>query len=97
MAAFVESGTTIRPEDLDVGLVSAPHKRPVAAPPAGPTLNVSIERPLDAIIREVESAVLARALEAENGNVENAAKRLGISRKGLYLKRRRLGFVHEDE
>jgi len=97
MAAFSESGTTIRPEDLDVGLVSGPYEAPIGAPPAGQTLNVTIERPLDAIIRDVESAVLTRALEAANGNVEDAAKLLGISRKGLYLKRRRLGFVPADE
>ena len=105
IAAFVESDTTVRPEDLDVGLVSRPYEPsiisapppPTPTPPAGPTLNVPIERPLDAIIREVESAVLMRALEAANGNVEDAAKRLGISRKGLYLKRRRLGFLQSDE
>lgn len=97
IAAFIESDTTVRPEDLDVGLVSRPQEQPVSLPPTGSTLHVPIERPLDAIIREVESAVLTRALEAANGNVEDAAKRLGISRKGLYLKRRRLGFLHADE
>jgi DNA-binding NtrC family response regulator/tetratricopeptide (TPR) repeat protein len=97
IAAFIEPDTTVRPEDLQVGLVSGPDERSFVAPTTGPTLNVPIERPLDAIIRDVESAVLTRALEAANGNVEDAAKRLGISRKGLYLKRRRLGFVRSDE
>jgi DNA-binding NtrC family response regulator/tetratricopeptide (TPR) repeat protein len=100
ISAFIEPDTTIRPEDLDVGLVSRPQEPVFSAPPplpAGPTLNVPLEGPLDEIIREVESAVLTRALEAANGNVEDAAKRLGISRKGLYLKRRRLGFLQADE
>jgi DNA-binding NtrC family response regulator len=60
-------------------------------------LNAAIERPLDAINRDVEGAVLTPALEAADGDVEDAARRLGITRKGLYLKRRRLGFVPADE
>jgi transcriptional regulator of acetoin/glycerol metabolism len=34
---------------------------------------------------------VVRALDRANGNYENAAKLLGISRKGLFLKRRRWG------
>ena len=35
--------------------------------------------------------MVTRALDRARGNYENAAKLLGISRKGLFLKRRRWG------
>jgi transcriptional regulator of acetoin/glycerol metabolism len=35
--------------------------------------------------------MIKAALRESNGKVEAAAKALGISRKGLYLKRQRLG------
>jgi len=39
----------------------------------------------------VERMLIARALEKTGGNVERAAVLLGISRKGLFLKRQRYG------
>jgi transcriptional regulator of acetoin/glycerol metabolism len=38
----------------------------------------------------VEQAMVRRALERAEGRVEEASRLLGISRKGLFLKRRRL-------
>jgi transcriptional regulator of acetoin/glycerol metabolism len=35
--------------------------------------------------------MVRRALDRAHGNFENAARLLGISRKGLFLKRRRWG------
>ena len=42
-------------------------------------------------IEMIERMMVLRALERAHGNYENAAKLLGISRKGLFLKRRRWG------
>ena len=39
----------------------------------------------------IERVMVVRALERASGNYENAARLLGISRKGLFLKRRRWG------
>jgi DNA-binding NtrC family response regulator len=50
-----------------------------------------VGRPLSGITQEFEVAALTYALRAANGRMERAAKRLGLSRKGLYLKRQRLG------
>jgi DNA-binding NtrC family response regulator len=36
--------------------------------------------------------MIQAALDRTNGRLEDAAKVLGISRKGLFLKRRRWGF-----
>jgi DNA-binding NtrC family response regulator len=43
------------------------------------------------LFQEVERAAITHALTATEGRTEEAATRLGLSRKGLYLKRRRLG------
>ena len=42
-------------------------------------------------IEAMEQAMVLRALERAHGNYEAAARLLGISRKGLFLKRRRWG------
>ena len=47
------------------------------------------DQPLPAAIAEVERALIIRALAA-GGRLNAAAGRLGVSRKGLWLKRRRL-------
>jgi transcriptional regulator of acetoin/glycerol metabolism len=41
--------------------------------------------------------MLAYALRTTEGKVESAAKLLGVSRKGLYLKRHRFGLLEPTE
>ena len=54
-------------------------------------LSVRVDRPLSEIAQDVEIAALTYAMRATNGRMDLAARRLGLSRKGLYLKRQRLG------
>lgn len=56
-------------------------------------LTVSLDRPLDDLVRDVERAAIERALTLCGGNLSEVARRLGITRKGLYLKRERLGMT----
>jgi DNA-binding NtrC family response regulator len=44
-----------------------------------------------AATEHLERAMVQYALTASNGRMEEAARRLGLSRKGLYLKRLRFG------
>jgi DNA-binding NtrC family response regulator len=44
----------------------------------------------------LEQTLVRRALERSHGRVEEAARLLGISRKGLFLKRRRWGLHAES-
>ena len=46
---------------------------------------------LAAAAEHPERALIQRALKMSGGTVEDAAKALGLSRKGLYLKRLRFG------
>jgi DNA-binding NtrC family response regulator len=55
------------------------------------SVTVRVDRKLAEAIREVENAAIADALESAAGRLDVAARRLGLSRKGLYLKRQRLG------
>lgn len=48
-------------------------------------------RSLRSLLEEVERQAVSRAIDSSNGSQTEAARRLGVSRKGLYLKRQRLG------
>jgi DNA-binding NtrC family response regulator len=54
-------------------------------------LLVKLDQSLPSARDQLERAMLEHALRATHGRVESAAKLLGLSRKGLYLKRHRLG------
>lgn len=92
MAALAEIDQVLMPEHLSPELAAS--RRTV--PPSDRQLDVNeiavrIDQPLAAAAEHVERAMVIHAMRACNGRVEEAAKRLGLSRKGLYLKRLRFG------
>ncbi|MGE0392898.1 MAG: sigma-54 interaction domain-containing protein [Vicinamibacterales bacterium] len=92
MAALAEVDQVLMPEHLSPELAAS--RRTV--PPSERQLDVNeiavrIDQPLAAAAEHVERAMVLHALRACNGRVEEAARRLGLSRKGLYLKRVRFG------
>ena len=56
-----------------------------------PAIPVNPDQPLSDAVAHLEHAMISRTLESVGGHMGFAAQRLGISRKGLYLKRQRLG------
>ena len=58
-------------------------------------LALRIDQPLSSAIEQLERAMIRRAIRETGGRVNTAAKLLGLSRKGLFLKRRRLGIDTE--
>ena len=48
-------------------------------------------RNLAAAVAEVEREVIGSALRTSSGNISETARVLGLTRRGLYLKMRRLG------
>ncbi len=64
------------------------HRKAVAASPN--QMLVRTDQPLAAAIEEVERAMLKSALSS-SPDLEAAAEKLDITRKGLFLKRQRLG------
>jgi transcriptional regulator with PAS, ATPase and Fis domain len=88
--ALAEAGAVLMPEHLSPRIAATRRTVPVGERPPLPTeLVVRRDQPLSAAVEHVERALIQDALR-RHGNVEDAAKALGLSRKGLYLKRQRL-------
>jgi transcriptional regulator with GAF, ATPase, and Fis domain len=94
VVARAEDGAVITPEQL------SPELRRMAAPvtpPAGVAAfgagagGASVTVPLQNVtladaLAEVERRMIAEALRKHNGNISRAARELGLTRRGLYLK-----------
>ena len=90
--ALAEPNDVLRPEALSPEIVPRQdHERPAPARQISDGILVRLDQPLDAATDQLEHAMLAYALRATGGKLDAAAHRLGLSRKGLYLKRQRLG------
>ena len=98
--AFAENGTLLTPEHFSEAAAPASAARDDSAAgmheAPGDTVTVATDQPLQAARDRVERALILRALRAAHGRVGRAAKRLGISRKGLFLKRQRLNIDVEQ-
>ncbi|HEX5065850.1 MAG TPA: sigma 54-interacting transcriptional regulator [Myxococcota bacterium] len=82
---FAEPGETLSRDHFAERLGSA-------LAPLGPVLaQAARDEPLRASVARVEAWLLRRALEAEGGCRAATARRLGLTREGLYKKMKRLG------
>jgi len=93
LAALGEHGAVLMPEHLSPDIAAS--RRTV--PAAERTLDASeivvrTDQPLSAATQHVEQTMIKAAIEKTN-SVDEAAKLLGLSRKGLYLKRLRFGLA----
>ena len=96
IVAYGDSSTVITPEGLspeirrasrEMDALPTASKRlpePITGLAEGVTLAVAVE--------ELERRMIQEALRRSAGNIARAAKELGLSRKGLYLKMDRLNF-----
>jgi DNA-binding NtrC family response regulator len=90
--AMSAPGETIEPDHLSPDLAAGP-------PTAGRSASVvafETGRPampgnLAEAVERVERELIAAALDRTNGNISETARLLGLTRRGLYLKMRRLG------
>jgi transcriptional regulator with PAS, ATPase and Fis domain len=90
IVAFVEPDGRITPALLSPEIQAS--RRTVRVLPGDePEIRVRLDQPLADAVDTIEQLMIRRALERAHGNYENAARLLGISRKGLFLKRRRWG------
>ena len=90
IVALAGPNSTIRPEAIDDDILGA---LPVFRRPGlnGNELSVSLHAKLPPTLARIECEMIRVALQEHGGKVNAVAKALGISRKGLYLKRQRLG------
>ncbi|MBY0493608.1 MAG: sigma-54 dependent transcriptional regulator [Cyanobacteria bacterium] len=91
MVAFAESGSVLMPAHLSDPIVASRRTIPTGQVPRGfSEIITRIDQPLSAAVEHVERAAIQRALSMTDGHLDEAARMLGLSRKGLYLKRQRL-------
>jgi len=90
VVAFADPDSTITPALLSPEIQAS--RRTVRVMPGDePEIRIRLDQPLNDAVEAIERMMVMRALDRAHGNYENAAKLLGISRKGLFLKRRRWG------
>jgi hydrogenase-4 transcriptional activator len=87
--ARAEDGTVITPEQLSPELKrtaspTAPSAASIAAMPS--SSNLQSTGTLAEALAEVERRMIADALRRHGGNISRAARELGLTRRGLYLK-----------
>ena len=91
-AALAEPDSVIVPEHLSPEVLASRRTVPATTRELLPTeLLVRLDQPLDAAVEHLERALLHHAMQLAHGRMDQAAQLLGLSRKGLYLKRQRLG------
>jgi len=90
MVALAEPDSTLLPDAISDQILGA---LPIFrhGPANGRELTVDLHDKLLPTIARIECEMIKAALRTHHGKVDAAAKALGISRKGLYLKRQRLG------
>lgn len=94
LAAMAEPDAVLTPEHLAPGIRA--ERRTVSVAKKAPDDNeivIRLDQPHPAALELLERAQIAHAMKASGGRVEDAAQLLGLSRKGLYLKRQRLGLA----
>jgi DNA-binding NtrC family response regulator len=89
MVAFADRDSTITPALLSPEILAS--RKTIAASGDDPEVRVRLDQPMPAAVEMLEQVMVRRALDRAHGRVEEASRLLGISRKGLFLKRRRWG------
>jgi DNA-binding NtrC family response regulator len=96
MAVIGEKGAVLMPEHLSPDIAASRRTIPASERTLDPTeIVVRLDQPLPAGVSHVQRAMIQYALAKCGGRVEETASLLGISRKGLYLKRLRYGLEVE--
>ena len=86
--AMAPAGGTIGPEHLSADLTATPPTA-VAAGPARVSLRGG--QTLASVVDEIERDLIREMMSRHRGNISETARALGLTRRGLYLKLRRLG------
>ncbi len=91
LVALSRAGQGIGPEHLSPEITSASIRQHTIGqgPSAAPRVPVTS---LAAAVDGLEREIIEAALHQSSGNISEAARTLGLTRRGLYLKLRRLGF-----
>ena len=90
MVAMADKDAALNATHLSPELQATRRTIPATTAPDS-ELRISLELSLPEAVELLEKTMVQAALDRSNGRLEDAARLLGISRKGLFLKRRRWG------
>ena len=97
LAALAEADAVLMPEHLSPEIATSRRTVPASERALDPTeLVVRIDQPMAAAVQHLERAMIQHAMRRTGGRMEETAAMLGLSRKGLYLKRVRYGLEPPD-
>jgi DNA-binding NtrC family response regulator len=92
LAALAESGAVMMPEHLSPEIAASRRTIPASERVLDPTeVVVRLDQPMAAAVGYLEQRMVQHAIKKCGGRMEETAAMLGLSRKGLYLKRQRFG------
>ncbi|MEQ1572724.1 MAG: sigma 54-interacting transcriptional regulator [Vicinamibacterales bacterium] len=92
IAVLAENGAVLMPEHLSPSISASRRTIPASERHLDLTeVVVRLDQPMPAAVQHLERAMIQYALQKSGGRMEETAARLGVSRKGLYLKRQRFG------
>jgi DNA-binding NtrC family response regulator/tetratricopeptide (TPR) repeat protein len=87
--AMAPPGGTIGPEHLSADLTAVPANR--AETGTVPRVSLRGGQTLASVVDDIERDLIRETLARHRGNISESARTLGLTRRGLYLKLRRLG------
>ena len=98
MAALAEAGAVLMPEHLAPEIAASRRTVPASERLLDTTeVVVRLDQPMPAGVEHLERSMILYALKQCGGRMEETAAMLGLSRKGLYLKRLRYGLEPPSE
>jgi DNA-binding NtrC family response regulator/tetratricopeptide (TPR) repeat protein len=87
--AMAPPGGVVTPEHLSAEITLAP--TPAATQPTAGKVTLRGGQTLASVVDDIERDLIRDTLSRHRGNISETARSLGLTRRGLYLKLRRLG------
>lgn len=94
--AMAPPGGTIGPEHLSADL-TATSPGSSSAPPGSGRVALRGGQTLASVVDEIERDLIREMMTRHRGNISETARALGLTRRGLYLKLRRLGLEDDSD
>jgi len=95
MVALAEDGATITHHHLSPEVVTPLQGKGQSGPQRGGQVSdgvvIDVHQPMSDAVSQLEREMLLGALRQNNGNISKTARQLGLTRRGLHMKRERLG------
>jgi DNA-binding NtrC family response regulator len=93
VVAMASDGDTLRSTSLTPEIARLWNVRPTMTAAGAPVVTIRLDQSLEQATADLERRFIEHALNNAGGRVAEAAQLLGLSRKGLFLKRRRQGLM----